>query len=1072
MLIDNGTTIDNLGGGVVDAAGGNVTINGGAVLEGGTLESSGGGEIVEAGYATLDGSTQLVTSLGTVALNNNTSLYLLGTIDNVGTIALNSSGYDTDLVANASTVTLTGGGTIAMSDNGNNRIYGESGSNLLVNLNNTITGSGQIGAGQLTLINDATIDSNGAAGMTIYTGNVVTNNALIEATGSGGLSIVGGTTIANAASTGIVAASGGNVDLNGATIAGGTITSSGGAAVYETGSSTLDGSTQTLTNTGTVVLDNNTSLVLLGSIDNTGTISLQSTGYQTDLIINSPTVTLTGGGTIAMSDNGNNRIYGASGAYELINVDNTITGAGQLGAGQLTLVNDSTIDFTGGSGSTLYTGNAVSNNALIEETGSGGLSITGGTTIANAAATGILAANGGNIYLNGATIAGGTIETSGGAAVYETGSATLDGSAGRVTNLGTIAMDNNTTMLLLGTINNAGTILVNSTGYQTNLIVDSPTVTLTGGGTLAMSDNGNNRLYGASSAYVLNNVSDTIAGAGQLGAGQLTLINGGTIEATGGNALYVNLGSTGTNTTSGAMLGVGSGGLVFQNGIYTNSGLIEAQNGSSVTFQSGATLTNDGSTGILSKGTYEALSTGSGATVALGNSVVKTDSATLIYSGVGATITAGGTSVASTLSTISATGVLDVLNGASFVSPASLTDKGQIVLSAGTLGAKVLTIAAGATITGSGTITAGLHDFGVIVATGGVLTVNGNGTISGLVEGTGTLSLSGHTTTLGSGATLDVSAITMINHANLNLATNIAFAGTFDVVGGETITTSNGSSFTNTGVFEETGSGTSTVSAPFSNSGTILVSSGTLDFTAGLSNAANGVIDDNVGKFNTNAALSAGTLEIGGKAAAASIGGSASTLAVLDMAGGSLNTNGSTVTITGDYDNTAAGKGNAYNPFAGVTGTIDGQGTQLTVVGVNGTTITTVNGTPTITVAPGGKAQFVVENAGAAGSASLRGALQTSVNGGNITSPDLSGNGVTAANFGPIAAGGKSAVYTINYSSGSLSNQAIHFQSDFANVAGVTVDVVGSGGTAAASAGTWNPSAPSVTPDAVVVSHG
>ena len=42
----------------------------------------------------------------------------------------------------------------------------------------------------------------------------------------------------------------------------------------------------------------------------------------------------------------------------------------------------------------------------------------------------------------------------------------------------------------------------------------------------------------------LTNVDNTISGAGQIGAGQMTLINEGTIIATGTNALVIDTGRT------------------------------------------------------------------------------------------------------------------------------------------------------------------------------------------------------------------------------------------------------------------------------------------------------------------------------------------------------------------------------------------------------------------------------------------------------------------------------------------------------------------------------------------------
>ncbi len=55
--------------------------------------------------------------------------------------------------------------------------------------------------------------------------------------------------------------------------------------------------------------------------------------------------------------------------------------------------------------------------------------------------------------------------------------------------------------------------------------------------------------------------------------------------------------------------------------------------------------------------------------------------------------------------------------------------------------------------------------------------------------------------------------------------------------------------------------------------------------------------------------------------------------------------------------------------------------------------------------------QFAIANTGTSGPA-LRGALQTSVNGGNLTDARLSGSGVTAGNFGPVAAGASAQLET------------------------------------------------------------
>ena len=94
-------------------------------------------------------------------------LPLCGTIDNTGTIALNSSGDHTELQIVGDGVTLEGGGQLILSDNAANIIVGTGPSDTLTNVDNTISGAGQIGSGDgtLTLVNEAhgTIEANVAA---------------------------------------------------------------------------------------------------------------------------------------------------------------------------------------------------------------------------------------------------------------------------------------------------------------------------------------------------------------------------------------------------------------------------------------------------------------------------------------------------------------------------------------------------------------------------------------------------------------------------------------------------------------------------------------------------------------------------------------------------------------------------------------------------------------------------------------------------------------------------------------------------------------------------------------------
>ena len=133
---------------------------------------------------------------GTMTIADGAILPLGGVIENSGTIALGSSGSETDLQILVESVTLQGGGHVVLSDNDNNVIFGGAATATLINVDNTISGAGQLGAGQMTLVNAGTIVADGSHALVIDTGsNTVVNTGTLAATGSGVLivdSAVGG----------------------------------------------------------------------------------------------------------------------------------------------------------------------------------------------------------------------------------------------------------------------------------------------------------------------------------------------------------------------------------------------------------------------------------------------------------------------------------------------------------------------------------------------------------------------------------------------------------------------------------------------------------------------------------------------------------------------------------------------------------------------------------------------------------------------------------------------------------------------------------------------------------------
>ena len=155
--------------------------------------------------------------------------------------------------------------------------------------------------------------------------------------------------------------------------------------------------TPVTTNTGDMVIGDGALLPLSGIVDNTGSIHLGSAGSETDLEIVQHGATLQGGGTLVMSDNSENVIFGSDPSVTLTNVDNVISGAGQIGEGQMTLVNEGSIIADGTHALVIDTGaNAVINSGTLEATGAGGLTVQSDVTN-----NGLLWANGGDLHLNG-----------------------------------------------------------------------------------------------------------------------------------------------------------------------------------------------------------------------------------------------------------------------------------------------------------------------------------------------------------------------------------------------------------------------------------------------------------------------------------------------------------------------------------------------------------------------------------------------------------------------------------------------------------------------------------------------
>ena len=207
---------------------------------------------------------------GTMAIGDGATLPLGGTVDNTGTIALNSTGEGTELVVLSDGVTLQGGGTVTLSDNTENAIVGSGVDTTLTNLDNIISGAGRIGDDAMTLSNAGVIDATGVNPLIIDTGsNSIANSGTIEATGAGGLVIDGAVV-----NSGTLRADGGTLTIDGA-VTGAGIAMIAGTATLEFGAASAENTSFANGAAGTLKLDQSAGF--------TGTVSGFAAGDAIDL---------------------------------------------------------------------------------------------------------------------------------------------------------------------------------------------------------------------------------------------------------------------------------------------------------------------------------------------------------------------------------------------------------------------------------------------------------------------------------------------------------------------------------------------------------------------------------------------------------------------------------------------------------------------------------------------------------------------------------------------------------------------------------------------------------------------
>jgi hypothetical protein len=528
------------------------------------------------------------------------------TIDNSGTLRLDSTGSNTylrlDPETNGDTFTLTGGGEVVAGGAGPNWIYQVFGNAVLHNVDNTIRGGNlALGWNNLRIINDGLIlaDSPGPLDVDPSSGaDGFINNGTIRADG-GTVNVLPGEF--NNENGVIEALNGSIIALDGGTIIGGTLRGNSGGEVQCVDLSYLR-LDKSPTLEGILRINDGRELRTLGAgaIENSGTILLDSTAGNTYFRLNPDVdgdiIALTGGGEVVASGAGPNWIYQVFGNAVLHNVDNTIRG-GNLGLGfnSLKIINDGLvvadapglveIDPSAGSDGCI-------NNGTLRADG-GTLRLRGGDFDNG---NGVIEAVGDSVVelRSGTRIYGGTLRSADDGEIHvATSVVTLDLSTGLAPTIeGTLRILNGKEMRTFGagTVNNAGTILLDSTGANTYFRldpdIDGDTVMLTGGGELVANDAGPCWIYEVFGNAVLHNVDNTIRGGNlNLGFNSLPMINQGTIRADSDLAPIIidpptnapGLDNQGTLEASGAA------GFDIRQGAFTTSGTVDVALGSIIT---------------------------------------------------------------------------------------------------------------------------------------------------------------------------------------------------------------------------------------------------------------------------------------------------------------------------------------------------------------------------------------------------------------------------------------------------------------------------------------------------------
>jgi hypothetical protein len=278
-------------------------------------------------------------------------------------------------------------------------------------------------------------------------------------------------------------------------------------------------------------------------------------------------------------------------------------------------------------------------------------------------------------------------------------------------------------------------------------------------------------IFGTSGSNTLTNTG-TIQGSGNIGDGEMGLVNSGTILANQSTALLIDTSTTG----------------------FSNLGTVQANSGSTLEIEGalGNFLNYNSTSQTLTGGTYIAAGTVEFPT----GTVIATNAANLELSGSGNFTNIGGVNPLATFAANAATGTFSLEGGANFTTAGAFTNNGALTVGA----ASTFNVNGNLTNISSGTISGGTYNLtGILEAANatGITTIAANtgitltGTAAEIENETGVNALTGLATISSGGS------FTINSGANFTTAANFTNNGTLTVGSGTKFVVKSGSSLTN-----------------------------------------------------------------------------------------------------------------------------------------------------------------------------------------------------------------------------------------------------------------------------------